>query len=517
VLPSIKEAYGRSPVVVAREFIESEDENARQRRLAVRRSLLSDNSEEVIRRVIGQSFESPLVQTRLLRFAPLAKGWSLYKRLVNERTRPVYSVPPTRILKLPEGSAEGLKAAEDRYRDLCMETCLNERMKAACHMAVGENHAFTYTRYVEQLGKIKISLIHADNMRVVPHPDDPLEAIAYIYGKRVWVNGEYRTWYVCWDSVYTFQFNEQFQVVPFTPAEAASPIRRHEMPRMPFVAIHAHERVDNYWSVTEGDDAVAADASTKLMGLLGLRNLKARGFRQLHAAGDISGIPKGQIMDEESVFFTGPETSVNTLDTQSDSAHYLAMLDHVKLDAAANQGVSRSRLNQDGTPDSASDTGLHEQRAEVVQMMYAAELEQFEVLRMVAAEAGQELPANARVDVDFGEIEFRADPKGTIELWKELRSMGLMNTLDMIKRMNPEVRSDDDAESEFLRNIKVESWRVKEMRALQMNADMEPDMPGQNAQANGALGPLTRDGKITGDDAERMSREGSGSEVYADE
>jgi hypothetical protein len=149
--------------------------------------------------------------------------------------------------------------------------------------------------------------------------------------------------------------------------------------------------------------------------------------------------------------------------------------------------------------------------------MYAAELEQFEVLRMVAAEAGQPLPADARVDVDFGEIEFRADPKGTIELWKLLRSMGLMNTLDMIKRMNPEVRSDDDAWSEFDRNLAVEAKRVEMMRALQMSADMEPDMPGQDAKANGALGPLTRDGKITGDEAERMSREGSGSDDDADE
>jgi hypothetical protein len=171
--------------------------------------------------------------------------------------------------------------------------------------------------------------------------------------------------------------------------------------------------------------------------------------------------------------------------------------------------VSRSRLNQDGTPDSASDTGLHEQRAEVVQMMYAAELEQFEVLRMVAREAGQELPPEATLDVDFGEIEFRADPKGTIELWKLLRSMGLMNTLDMIKRINPEARSDDAAKAEFERNIEVESWRVQAMRALQMNADMEPDMPGQNAQANGALGPAVRDGQMTGDEAEAASRAGA--------
>jgi hypothetical protein len=496
---------------VAREFIESPEERARREELGLRRALLADDSIQAIKTVVGQSFDSQHTVTRLNKFAHLAKAWSLYKRLTKERTRPVYSVPPTRHLLMPEGTdPEVHAAAQVSYRDLCKEAELDARMRAACFFAVGANHAFLYTRYVKSLDRVVIDVIHADNMWIIPHPDAPLEAIAYIYGKPVWHDGKWCTWFVYWDSQCTFQMDEQFHLRPFTAAEKNTPVRLHEMAAMPFVPLHAYDRTGHYWNVTEGSDAVAADLSTKLMGLLGLRNLKTRGFRQLFVEGGGQGLPKGQTLDEESVFVLEGESRLSSLDTQSDSSHYLAMLDAVKLDASANAGVSRARLNQDRTgADSSDDTGLHEQRGEIAQVMYAAEMAQFEVMRMVSREAGRPIPDEAILENDFGEIEFRADPEGTLNIWEKLRGMGAMNTLDILKRINPEIRTDDEAWREFERNLAVEARRIEMQRALQMSPTMTMEAPGQNAQANGALGPQVRDGQMTGDEAAKKAEGGT--------
>jgi hypothetical protein len=128
---------------------------------------------------------------------------------------------------------------------------------------------------------------------------------------------------------------------------------------------------------------------------------------------------------------------------------------------------------------------------------------------MVSREAGRPIPDEAILENDFGEIEFRADPEGTLNIWEKLRGMGAMNTLDILKRINPEIRTDDEAWREFERNLAVEARRIEMQRALQMSPTMTMEAPGQNAQANGALGPQVRDGQMTGDEAAKKAEGGT--------
>ena len=466
------------PVQTARDTLEQDKKRRDDALRAVR--LYSEDSQDIIEEEIGRLFTNATVRHRMLPFARIASSQALYSRIVDETSRPVYAVPPVRYI-YPE-------RYQERFSALAHSSRLNEKMDLACRLVNATNHCFLYTRYVERLARVVIEVITPDMMSVVSDPDDPTLAIAYIYDKPVYRNGKCETWHVYWDDTIAFQLDANKQLVPFGPGEP--PVRIHGLPSMPFVAIHIRERWGHYWNTTRGNALRAATIGCSILTMLSMRLLKAQGFNQVVITGDVHTFPKDQVTDEESAWLAPEGSGVTTLNNKSDASHYLALLDSIKNDAAANRGLSRARLNQEGAS-SSSDTGLMEERADLSKVMRCAEIDQFEVLKMVT----RAYPEESTIAVDFGEMQHRVDRKTQLEIRDMERKLGLRNVLDDIREDNPEIQTTQEAEAELQRNIEVTSTWVDRMRALNMAKDVQSGDPGRTAEQNGAMGPMVRDGK----------------------
>jgi hypothetical protein len=479
------------PIRAARDWLASPNEKQRRIIAQRKRYLLVDNSEQVVRNEIARLFTDPTVKSRVLMFAHLAKSVTLFKRVIKELARPVYLVPPTRVVT-PD-------SAQEAYEQIVKETYLDHVAPRWLTMALATGAAFAYPRYVERLNRIVIDVIPADAATVIPDPDDPCKELAIIYDKPVYKqDGTLVIWQVYWDDEISFQVDEQGTPQPFAVGEP--PFRENTFKRIPIVSLHPYERTGEYWCTSAAESLVEANMAACTLTTLALRGLKARGFNQLVVTGDAMRFPKGQAMDEESAILAPDGTNVIELANAADASNYLAMIDAVEARAGAEYGISRARLNRE--KENADDTGLTEQRAEMIKLMAKAEHDLFEVLQLVSGETtDRQLPADANVVVDFGEYQFRTDPEAELRVWEQKRRMGVRNVLDQIMAENPEIRTDDDAWDEVERNMDAEAEYIKRRRALNIPEDANTAEPGQSPSENGKMGPMVRDGVMSKDEA----------------
>ena len=500
-MPGLREVLRRQPSEVAREWLGDSEERIRRGNAALRTRLYQDDSERAILDVIRQVFADETVRAKLARFASVAKSQALFRRIVDEKASPVYSVPPVRTVAPP--------TAQPAFDLVAKETRLDEVMDLACRLAWAHNDVALYPRYIAGLRRIRIEILTPDVTTVIPHPDDPCIPLAIIYDKAVRVGGRWVTWHVYWDDAITFTLDEGGAPVRTDPTGIEAGLERaHGLPRMPFAWVHRRARWRTFWDSTSGSDLVAAQIQCAILQLLALRLLKAQGFKQIVLTGDIQATPANQALDEESAILVPEGAQLSTVDLKSEASHYLALIEAIKLDASANNGLSRARMNQEKA-ESSSDDGLLEKRAEGIRFMGRAEADLFEVVQMVSTEhddPAKRIPEGASLRTDFGEWELRTDRKAQLEIWETEQHMGLRSPIDNLKASQPDVRTDDEAAAKLQRNIDQTAAWVAKIRALNQPADASVDKPGQDAAANGAMGPAVRDGRMTKDAAAKAAK-----------
>lgn len=498
-MAGIRELYGREPIEVAREAINDASEKQRRADAATNDRLLHDDGEDALKEAIRPLFPDPEVYRRVCTFIPFTDSQGLFARVINETARPVYSIPPTRKIA-PGGD-------QKKFADLKNETRYDARLDMLLRFALGSGDALSYTRFVERLGQIRIETVPAHAYTVIPHPDDPTLPCGVCLD--VWMPGQTKPSVMVVDDV------DRFQIAPGGEIQiTAAP---HNLPRMPFVHLHIGERSGSYWNPAPSRALRMADLQCRLLNLLALRHLKVRGFDKYVVSGDYSALPKDQPLDEEGAITAPDGVTVSMLGDRSDSRPYLDMLAAVKSDAAANRGISRARLNQDSA-DASTDTGLMEERAELIRLMTPVEREQVEVLAMVSREHPTlAMSEGATLEsVDFGEIAHRVDRKTQLEIRDTERKMGVRCVLDDLKEDNPEIRDDDDAWAELDRNLIAESKFIEARRALNIPKNANVENPGQSPEENGAMGRKVRDGDMTPGEARDQARPEDASEIEPD-
>jgi len=83
--------------------------------------------------------------------------------------------------------------------------------------------------------------------------------------------------------------------------------------------------------------------------------------------------------------------------------------------------------------------------------------------------------------VNFGEVQPPRHPRQMLQFWAELRQMGLMNTIEMYLRLNPEATV-EQAEQALIANAEIESRRVELLRALNVSPSAGIDDVGEDPQ-----------------------------------
>lgn len=476
------------PLRLARDVLETAEDKHRRVLMAERRAIYEDDSESSTKNEITRIFNDQTVKNRAYPYAKMAGSFSLAKRVINEKARPVYIIPPVRAVKN--------QVDQPKFTLISNETGLDDKLPQALAFGLAQNHSFLQTRYVARLKRTVLSVVPADCVSVIADPDDPHLMLALTYDKRVWVDGKWQTWSVYWDDEVRFDIDHNGNKREPQGGE------KHSLGLIPFVHICPVPRVGGqFWNVTSNDDLFATQKAGNLMTLLSLRKLKARGFPSLVVSGDIRSLPKGQLLDEEVPLLAPDGTDIKDLMNDANAQNYLDMLSALESRAAANNGISRARLNQEKDGD---DTGLMEQRAEMIKVMRPVEIALFEVFKAVSQEypdPERRIPMDAEMTIDFGELTMRVDPKAELEVWDMRRKMGVANVLDQIKASNPEIRNDEEAWAELKANMDAEAEFIKQRRALNIAEDANNQEPGQDAAANGAMGPAVRDGEMSKDEA----------------
>jgi hypothetical protein len=467
----------------------SDPKEKERRRLAQERvDLFYEFTTDVLRTAAATIFKDRDVFKRLEPFLALSGHPSLFRRTIDEVAGPAYQIGPTRKVVVGEGERAPDKDATQKYRELAKLVHLDERFDLACHLGHACNSVFLIGRKPESIGTV-VDLMTPAQITIITHPDDAHREAAYIYDTTHVEGTDVVKAHSYWDDEEGFLFTQGGQLI----RRVTQPLRR-----MAIVPIHMTERPSGqYWDISSGNALVQASIAAGLLTALTLKLHKSQGFKQLVVAGDIVAFPKEQALDEENAILAPNGTTISTLDLTVPAGHYLTTLEDIVRRAAAQYGISLDRLNANASSDS-SDVGLEERRADAIKVFRRAEENMFSLL--CAMEPGTS-PTTARLAVDYGELSLRTDPMGTLELWQEQISKGLRNELDNIRAMNPEIDSDEEAWTEFDRNLDIHAKAIERMRALNMTKDATPEMPGQDAQANGAMGPKVRDGEMTRDEA----------------
>lgn len=504
-------AQGINPIEAANEAINAPAESLRRRSAAECRKLYEDDTESVLDSDLYRFIGDRTRRDRLSAFSFMSACVNLFKRTVDDTTRPVYAVAPTRRTDPTD--------AEPRLKALYDESRINQRHETALAYADAQGAAWLGFRYVARLSAVVVDVVPIDTLTVIPDLDDPSREGAVVYDVPVMVGeGRSRTQVkhrVYWDDEESFRLDENGNITPIRDQDGNATIRltlaNGHPGIIPGFMVHRHERAGRYWNQTMGRDRIAAQKALGFLMASTLRLVKTQGHTEKVLNGDPSTFPKGQVLDAEQVLIAGEGNSISAIQNPTDPAHFLSVMEHITLGTGANYGLNRSNLNAMVQTD-ADMVALLERRKVVTKLASWMEQQTFRVMSVVSkahAVPEMRIPDGATLSVDFAEhLSAKADRKAQLEIWELEVKRGIRSIFDIVRADNPEITSDAEAQVEIERNIESYAWLVETLRARNISLNADAGQPGQDARTNGAMGPAVRDGTMTRDAADEAARTG---------
>jgi hypothetical protein len=145
--------------------------------------------------------------------------------------------------------------------------------------------------------------------------------------------------------------------------------------------------------------------------------------------------------------------------------------DHALERAGANYGLPPSVLHQSDASSGAEvhlrRTPLRELRRERILVLRDVEQQIAEIQSAVNANDLPEYAFDATGwSIDFGEVQQPLSETESDTVFENRRRLGLTNTLDEIRKRNPDLSTDKQAEDVLKRNVEIETLRIEIMRAL---------------------------------------------------
>lgn len=457
-------------------YISSDAERMRRRDAMRRLDLYKDRADESIIALIERLFDNPKVKSLRKSFAAIAAYQNVSKRITNEISR-VYSQPATRLIE----------ADQDRYLLLQRITRLDRKMRLANRYTNLLNETVIWPRIDPVSGRVEIRIVTPDRFFAVASPTDPLDLVAIIIdrhptGKRVRPTDPH--WLVATDTEF-FWLDKDGRVIEGSWVE-------HGLGRIPMVLAHREEPDDSLLNPSPGGDIVDAHLAVALLNVLLLKGQKS-GTRVPYVSGDLSSTPEGQPMDEETIVEFGEGVQVSTLDLGVSPDHVIATTRSILGQIAANYGIPLSVFELSYQTSSGFEielkrSGLREIRNDQILDYRAIEFDLADLMSRLLTTAAH--PLAFSVDgwrIDFGELETPRDPLQRLAYWKELRSMGLANTIEFYRELNPEA-TNDQATAAIEANAQIEAARIRLFRSLNLSPEATIENPGQGPVENGSAG-----------------------------
>jgi hypothetical protein len=486
----VRDVLGLDPVEIAKDTVGNATEKQRKENFARRVHLYRDDAKDAVYWLVQQLFHDATVRDRMAKFTRISCANSLYKRVIDEIGGHVYSIPPRRHVSTPDLATiapEDITSLpenpdDEAFQKLAGECRQDEVMDQACRMVHACNTVLVHYRYVPRFEEMRAEVLTPDQVSIVPDPDDYSRPLAVIYQSWIWFEGKQRICQVYWDDSIRLRF--------FADSSGVIDQTANPLGVLPFITIHRKRPQGFFWDTSSGDDLVYGSMLSGLLLALTARLHKTQGWKRERIIGDPATIPRSQLLDEEcpQVF---PEGTQVLTDPPTSAAHYLDTIEHLTTTLAANYGINRDRLNQKSSG-IVAEAGLLERRQAAIRIFRQAEMDAFALVRTITnAEGSARISDDARLNIDFAEVEALADRQTQLKISQEMEHRGLRSVLDDIAELNPEYKTDQERMAKYLGNIEILKWRKRAMRDI--NAPDGGQDPGLEPQVNGALGPVARD------------------------
>lgn len=191
--------------------------------------------------------------------------------------------------------------------------------------------------------------------------------------------------------------------------------------------------------------------------------------RQNYIQGDTSRATMGQTSDTERDVFLPEGVSVSSVDRGMDLSIFRENADHILERAAANHGLPPSVLHHRDSSSGAEVNlrrlPIRENRKKRIPFLRRVERELAEIMSAVNAIKLPRFAFNTDGwSMDFGEVEQPLTDAEQDAVFEKRRQLGLTNTLEEIKRRNPDVSTDERALEVLEANIAAETLRIEAMK-----------------------------------------------------
>ncbi len=452
-------------------YIQSDAEKARQVAMRKRIDLFNDNGAAQIDDMLNEVFANEKVRSLRKKFAEIASFQNLTRRVIREVSS-VYSEPATRMIS----SARMLVP----YRRLQRDLRLDRRMRLGNQMLNLCNDIVLWFDLIESSPVLRV--VTPDCFWAICHPADPTHLLGIMIdmappkGAPVTIDTPH---YFVINDVEQFHLNQHAR-------EIEGSRKSHGLSRMPMLLVHRQEPTSTLLSPNPGKDIIAAHKALALVNTMLLKHQKS-GTKQAVASGDLGDMAHGQPMDPEHVLQSPDGVSWQTLDLGANPDSYISVGRAIIKQIAANYGIPESVFDLSYQATSGFEielkrTGLREVRRDQILDWRPVEEDLAMVMEEVLSESSHELAFNASGwSIDFGEVETPREPMQMLAYWEKLRQMGLMNTVEMYMKLNPEA-TERMALDAIRANALVEAERVELYRALNIAPGTPADGSGQDGE-----------------------------------
>lgn len=459
-------------------YLFNDVEAERRKRTRMRIDLYHDKGEKQIDKMVDDIFKNSQVRQLRKKFVELASFQNLTKRIIREISS-VYSESATRRVQ-----ATNLNS---NYQRLQSDMRLDRRMRLANQMLNLCNDVVVW--FDLRFGRPFLRVVTPDNFFAVCHPNDPTQLVGLIFDQAP-ASGNISTdtpyWLVVSDTE-SFSLNQDGRLLSETR-------RAHGLSRMPMQLVHRSEPMTCLLTPDPGSDIIAAHKAITLINVMMLKHQKS-GTKQAVASGDLGEMPRGQPMDEEYMLQAPEGVSINTLDLGADPDNYIKAGRSVIKQISANYGIPESVFDLSYQATSGFEielkrTGLREVRRDQILDWRPVERSLAEIMVEALAESRDEFAAGYRFSmtgwgVNFGEVETPQDPMQRLVYWEKQRKMGLINTVDMLMHLNPEM-TEEQAEERLGLNAVVEAKRIDLFRKLNISPNTAADGTKFNSESSEA-------------------------------
>jgi hypothetical protein len=445
----------------------------RRERHRLRDELYRDGGCQYMKTVVSEQFESDKVIEWRQKWVPHARFGNLLKQIIGE-TSSVYSEP------VASRKVGGTDANEAQFQAHAEALMLDEVLDYANRMLNLHRVVLLGPRVRRDLdgnGTLVLDVVTPSNVIAILHPNDSTLVVAWLIAM------DFRTERTDWEREPAWQLWSDHEVgyldSDFVPI---GEFKEHELKLNPWVALTYHaEAVPGFWPGEDGEDLVAAQVSIWMAAILMLKETKSATKQEI-VTGDVGTAGRG-IPADTDVTREYPEGVTSTVvDRSMDPQQFIQPSDHIRERAAGGYGLSAGALRHDMQSADAREAAMEPLRKIRRQQIKAFRRGERQLVIVIARVLEVDAPdVKFTVEafaVNFGEPQVLMSASERLKLFLDARAAGLTNTIDFLRALDPDLKSDEAAVAALTRNIEIETERNRMMRPLQViSGSLGADMP----------------------------------------